>query len=221
MRALAWDGSAVSSGLVTTLMVYAGPATADAAVTRTGGTPLVPDGFGWPACRSCEGAMTFLAQVMPVGLAPGGRQGVLSVFMCQNDPGLCDEWDPVSGGNQALLFPVAGLRPAVVPDGPGTTLGEVSAVEYVTVEEDYSRARHAWAGREGRPVSDVLGQLGGRPWWLQHDETPSCSGCAAEMSFAVQLAEGHDYRTSMNFGGGYGYGFTCGLCNAAAFLWQR
>lgn len=203
---------------MTTLMVYAGQAAADSAATRTGGIPLVPEGFRWPACRSCEGPMMFLAQVMTADLAPGSEPGVLSIFMCQNDPGLCDEWDPVSGGNQALLFPLSGLRPAVVPDGPDTMLGEVSAVEYVTVEEDYAHARQAWAGREGRSVSDQLGQLGGRPWWLQRDETPSCPQCATAMTFAVQLTEGR--RASANFGGGHGYGFTCHPCNTAAFLWQ-
>jgi hypothetical protein len=41
------------------------------------------------------------------------------------------------------------------------------------------------------------------------------------MTFAVQLEEGHDYRTAANFGGGSGYGFTCPPCGRAAFLWQR
>lgn len=207
--------------VVTALMVYAGPAAGDAAVTRTGGIPLVPDGFGWPVCRSCEGPMMFLAQVMPGGPVPGGERGVMLVFMCQNDPGLCDEWDPAAGGNQALLFPLAGLRPAAVPDGP-VMLGEVSAVQYVTADADYDQARGAWAERSGRPVSDVLGQLGGQPSWLQHDETPACQECTKPMSFAVQLEEGHDYRTAANFGGGgCGYGFTCSRCGTAAFLWQR
>jgi hypothetical protein len=42
------------------------------------------------------------------------------------------------------------------------------------------------------------------------------------MNFAVQLEEGHDYRTAANFGGGgCGYGFTCRPCGTASFLWQR
>jgi hypothetical protein len=47
--------------------------------------------------------MQFLAQVMLGDLGQEGRQGVLSVFICQNDPGLCEEWDPAAGGNQALV----------------------------------------------------------------------------------------------------------------------
>lgn len=156
-------------------------------------------------------------------LEPDDWRGVLSVFMCQNEPGMCDEWDPVAGGNQALLFPfAAGLGPAVVPAGPVTALGEVSAVRYVTASADYGQARAAWAELEGRPECDVLGQLGGQPWWVQGDETPACPECAKPMSFVVQLEEGRDYRTGANFGGGgCGYGFACRPCGTAAFLWQR
>lgn len=202
-------------------MVYAGPVAADARVTRTGGIPLVPAGFSWPACRACQGPMQFLAQVVPGGPGLDGWQGVLSVFMCQNDPGLCDEWDPAAGGNQALLLPLADLRPAIVPPGPATTLDEACAVRFVTEGGDYEGARDSWAAREGRPDRDVLGQLGGQSSWLQGDETPACPGCAAPMSLAVQPEEGRDPRSAANFGGGgCGYGFTCHPCGTAAFLWQ-
>ena len=101
---------------MTTLMVHAGSAAAGAAVTRTGGVPLVPAGFSWPACRACEGPMQFLAQVMLGGLELDDRRGVLLIFMCQNDPGMCEEWDPVAGGNRALLLPLAACgRPSSRP----------------------------------------------------------------------------------------------------------
>src|SRR5579863_8886367 len=111
---------------MTTLVVYAGAAADDAEVTRTGGIPLVPAVFSWPACRTCEGPMQFLAQVMLGDLGKGEWRSVLPIFMCQIDPGMCDEWDAVAGGNQALVFPVDGLVPAAVPIGPATVLGEVS-----------------------------------------------------------------------------------------------
>jgi hypothetical protein len=165
--------------------------------------------------------MQFLTQVMLGDLGTGDRHGVLSVFMCQNDPGLCEEWDPIAGGNQALLFALPGLRAAVVPPGPATALGEVSAVRCVMAAGDYEEARLGWAEREGRPGRDVLGQLGDQPSWVQHDETPACPGCGTPMSFAFQLEEGRDRHTAANFGGGgCGYGFTCHPCGTAAFLWQ-
>lgn len=212
---------AVGWAVMTVLMVYAGAAADDAEVTRTGGIPLVPALFSWPVCGACGGPMQFLAQVMLADLAVDEWRGVLSIFMCQNSPGMCEEWDAVAGGNQALAFAAGGLVPASVPVGPATMLGEVSAVQCVRVSEDYDWARQAWPGREGRPSRDVLGQLGGEPSWVQADETPACPQCAKPMSFVVQLEEGH-YRTAANFGGGgCGYGFACQACGTAAFCWQR
>jgi hypothetical protein len=166
--------------------------------------------------------MRFLAQVMLGDLGSSASQGVLLIFMCGNDPGVCEEWDAATGGNQVLVFAAGGrLVPAAVPADPETVLGEVSAVRYVTVSADYDDARTAWAEREGRPAGDVLGQLGGQPAWIQNDETPACRQCGKPMAFVVQLEEDHDYRTAANFGGaGCGYGFVCQPCGTAAFLWQ-
>ncbi|MCP3785351.1 YwqG family protein [Micromonospora sp. A3M-1-15] len=204
------------------LMTYAGPAADDAFGTRTGGVPHVPPGFEWPRCRECAGPMQFLAQVNLADVEPGSV-GLLSVFMCQNDPGLCDEWDPSAGGNRAFIF-LADAAHTRTPPGDGITLlDEACAVEFEDIAaEDYLDAPERWHQRSGRPVREVLGQLGGQPAWLQNDETPTCSSCAEPMAFVVQLEEGHDHRTSINFGGGgCGYAFYCRACATAAFLWQR
>jgi hypothetical protein len=206
---------------VTTLIVYAGSVADDAEVTRTGGIPLVLAGFSWPACRTCEGPMQFLAQVVPGSPETDALPGVWSLFMCANDPGLCDEWDATGGGNQAIVFAGGPLVAAAVPGGAATTLGVTSAVRYVTVNAGYDDARRAWTEQTGRPQRDVLGQLGGEPSWLQADETPGCPECGKPMSFVVQVEEGHDHRTAANFGGGCGYGFVCSPCRTAAFLWQQ
>lgn len=207
---------------MTTLMVYAGSVADDARVTRTGGTPLVPDAFSWPSCRTCGGPMRFIALVMLDDLGMGASRGMMLIFMCGNAPGMCEEWDATSGGNQALIFAADGrLVPAAVPADPAAMLDEVSAVQYVTVDADYDDARAAWAEHECRPGGDVLGQLGGQPAWIQADETPACAECGRPMGLVVQLEEGHDYRTAANFGGcGCGYGFACQPCGTAAFLWQ-
>ncbi|MGW1074473.1 DUF1963 domain-containing protein [Streptomyces sp. NPDC002537] len=215
---------------MTTLMIDAGPVAADAPVTRTGGVPLAPAGAAWPGCASCDGPMQFLAQLALDDL-PGGTgrgRGVLSLFMCRNDPGMCDEWDPAEGGNRALLFPADGLVPIPLPelgeDGDEETLrlGAVRAVAYETVAtEDYDEGGEEWAGRTGRPSHDILGQLGGTPSWLQHDETPACPSCSRPMPLAVQLEEGPDHLTAMNFGGGgSAYAFACEPCVRAVFMWQ-
>lgn len=66
------------------LLIHDGACAPDAPRMRMGGIPLAPEGFEWPTCRTCEGAMQFLAH-LPFDT------GTISVFFCQNDPGLCDE----------------------------------------------------------------------------------------------------------------------------------
>lgn len=210
-----------------TLMTYAGPAEDRSAATRTGGVPLVPAGFGWPGCAVCGGPMQFQAQVYlddlgsPEGTAGGGGRGVLSIFMCQLDPGMCEDWNPEGGANRALLLPRDGLVPAEVPPVGAALRAEASRVAYVRVDSaGYEQARQSWGSADGRTRRDVLGQLGGVPAWLQGDETPSCPSCERPMGFVAQLEEGHDYDTATNFGGGSAYAFACEPCGRGSFRWQ-
>ncbi|GAB3499211.1 hypothetical protein GCM10027440_53790 [Nocardiopsis coralliicola] len=115
--------------VATTPMTYAGPAGAGAATTRTGGVPLVPDGFGWPRCTECSVPLQFLAPVLFGG--PGPAERALSVVQCQNGPGLYAERDPAAGGNRALVFPTAGLTASPVPAGGTALLPEPSAIDRV------------------------------------------------------------------------------------------
>ncbi|MFG2212621.1 DUF1963 domain-containing protein [Streptomyces sp. NPDC048638] len=212
---------------MTTLLIDAGPVAPTAQVTRTGGVPLAPAGTPWPCCTSCNGPMQFLAQVVLDDLGKGMEdRGVLVLFACQNDLGMCADWEPDSGGNQALLFPTDGLEPLPLPEGGADEalllLGSVRAVGLVHVDEpDYDQAGGEWAAGNDRPASSVLGQLGGSPAWIQGDETPSCASCTTPMPLIVQLEEGPDHSTAMNFGGcGGAYAFACEPCGRAKFLWQ-
>ena len=166
--------------------------------------------------------MQFLAQIRLDDVDPVSA-GVLSIFMCQNDPGLCEDWDATAGGNRALLFGPDATDTGPVPDDGVILLKETSAVDLVQVQtDDYLEAREQWARESSRSVFEVLGQVGGQPAWLQNDETPVCSVCDQPMSFVAQLEEGHDHQTAANFGGGgCGYGYRCDTCRNAAFLWQR
>jgi hypothetical protein len=181
------------------LLIHDGETTADAPVPRTGGVPLVPEGFRWPSCRECDGAMQFLAHLPLAGAA-------VSVFFCQTDPGMCDDWSPTGGANRAYLFS-GPLTPAAVPAEGETLLGAVTALRPHPEDTPTKQA--------------VLGRLGGEPDWIQDDETPDCPGCATRMTFTAELEEGRDFATSANFGGGgRSYLFTCPPCAEAAFLWQ-
>ncbi|MFJ5546306.1 hypothetical protein [Streptomyces sp. NPDC093225] len=219
---------------MTTLITYAGQGTPGAAVTRIGGVPLAEPGTVWPTCAPCGGPLKFLAQFRldESGSAlagVGGRQAhahMLALFACQNRLGECEDWNASSGGNLALLLPARGLRRIARPRGRSVDieklfLGATHAAEpHVAAEADYDSACAAWAAQTGRPRNHVLGQLGGTPAWLQYDQTPLCPSCAAPMRLAVQLQEGPDPITAMNFGTGRAYAFTCIPCGEAAFLWQ-
>lgn len=113
-----------------------------------------------------------------------GSDGILLLFKCENEPGLCDEWDSEMGANAALIS--TSYHPLEVPD-----TGEVltSSQSYVILE-DYDDSKHDEADDDnywsalisGR--GSVLGRLGAKPMWLQNDETPKCP-CGELMSFAL------------------------------------
>ena len=156
-------------------MIYEGLADAGAARTRTGGVPLAPPGFEWPQCAECDGPMQFQAQIRLDDIDPA-EHGLFSIFMCENEPGLCLEWEPDSGGNRAFVFR-SDLVPAAVPSDGVVLLPEVSAIAYAaTPEVHYERARQRWHSETGGPLRHVLGQVGGAPQWLQDDEALAC-GC--------------------------------------------
>jgi uncharacterized protein YwqG len=197
--------------------------------TRVGGVPLAPPGFEWPRCAECKGAMQFLAQVFlrDTGVeAFSAREQLLLLFQCQNNPGACEEWDPEAGGNAALLVPAAGAAPVVPPpvteeekkaelEGPRTLL----KAQGVALQEFDDAGEDAYAAALNERGGAAIGRLGGRPSWIQGDETPECD-CGAAMTFVAQI-EDHA-GGGINFGdAGAGYAFVCEQCEERArFLWQ-
>ncbi len=158
--------------------------------------------------------MQFLAQV---NLA----DSLLLLFQCQNDPGSCQEWSPSSGGNCALVVGLEGLTLTEPPEADEDVEGdflldEIDGVELYPYNDSgpdpgYDEARED-------VIDTVLGQVGGRPAWVQSDETPTCA-CGEVMKCQLQLeCTGGGY---MNFGdSGCGYAFVCPGCQQASFLWQ-
>ena len=204
------------------LVRSSGPAELDAA--RAGGLPAVPADFEWPRCRTCNGPMQFLAQMPLASSGPtslGTRDQLLLVFQCQNQPGLCDEWEPEAGGNAALLVPRADLILGAQPSGVASLPREDplelrpydDSRQDVSPDDNYCEALDADSER-------VVGKAGGAPLWLQADETPLCGGCGRKMEF-VFLVESHA-AGGINFGdSGVGYAFVCASCTGTArFLFQ-
>lgn len=169
--------------------------------------------------------MQFQAQLRLDDLATDLPAGLLLVFMCQNDPGGCDEWDPNNGGNRALVVPVAELVLREPPATWETLLGAVSGVTFSPFPEGvttYDDARAEYAKAHGGTQRKVLGGVDCDPSWVQNDEVPECDDCGEPMRFVAQLEEGADHRTAMNFGGGSAYVFICVSCpGRAKFLWQQ
>jgi len=186
--------------------------------TMFGGQPSAPlNAFEWPKCRSCGGNMQFLGQLQ----ASAGQ--LLLLFMCQNDPGSCEEWDPDQGGNRVISVSPTNLQLVSPPAGGDTLRATRYGAAMVQVsEQDYDEARTQWAAASGRAATEVLGQLGGAPSWIQNDETPACNSCGEPMQFVAQLEQGPDWQTEMNFGGGgYAYVFRCACTqDSAKLLWQ-
>ncbi|WP_371591704.1 hypothetical protein [Streptomyces virginiae] len=211
----------------TALMIYDGSAPADSDVPRTGGVPLAPAGFAWPLC-GCGGPLQFFAH-LPV------EDGVLSVFLCQNDPGACEFWDASSSANRVYLFPREELRPVAVPEAGLTLLPAVAAIRthVVTIDPEdacdeegiepdaYDLARSGWKWEPEERFGkqrEVLGSLGGSPSYLEDDRLPVCPSCTGTMEFAAHLEEGITRETAMNLGGQLGYVFVCRPCREGAFL---
>ena len=174
--------------------------------SRIGGVPDAPVGFQWPLCKACGGAMQFLAQLALADCEVpnlAGRGQALLLFQCQNDPGLCDEWDPESGGNAARLVTLAEATPVDPPDTGVTALSGIDVVKIVSQP----------------PAQGILGRVGGEAEWIQGDETPNCA-CGARMQFVAQLST--EGGGGINFGdAGEGYAFVCQSCpEEARFLWQ-
>jgi hypothetical protein len=145
------------------------------------------------------------------------------LFMCQNDPGCCDEWEPDGVGNSVVIVTGALAESAIVPAG-GVTLRETAYGASVVSShlDNYEAARKVWVESTGSSSREVLGQLRGSPVWIQSDETPSCDACGNAMRFLAQLEEGLDWRNAMNFGGGgCAYVFECTCATPVGkFLWQ-
>lgn len=181
--------------------------------TSFGGLPVKEIGvhIDWPTCTTCAAELQYLGKIKT-------DIGYELIFMCNNDPGMCDEWDAEGGGNKVIVLKEENLECFTPADAElslreteyGIVVEDTDAIDYDTAREDWTGARR-----------DVLGQLYGEPSWLQNDETPDCNCCSKPMRFVAQLEEGPDHKTAMNFGGGgTAYLFDCKEGMTAKFLWQ-
>ncbi|MDR6171398.1 hypothetical protein [Curtobacterium sp. SORGH_AS_0776] len=197
------------------LGAYRPDAPAPFTASRIGGAPAVPEGWEWPLCAHHDEPMQFTAQIEH-------RETLVSVFVCQFDPGTCASWEPDSGANAAFVFSLRGLHLAAGPVSPHgdpddpepaspPLLADAMLLRHVPVpmvhdDEDPDRVLAA-AAAEGVLVA---GQYGGLPEWIQDDETP------AGTEFVASIEPG---LLGFDFGdAGRAYVFSDGA--RASVLWQ-
>lgn len=70
-----------------------------------GGLPVGIDDADWPRCADCGNAMSHICQLAhhPERLDLGASDRVLTMWMCEHDPGMCQTWDADSGANRAVV----------------------------------------------------------------------------------------------------------------------
>ncbi|HWV14982.1 MAG TPA: hypothetical protein VN030_06080 [Cellvibrio sp.] len=184
--------------------------------TSFGGYPVKnsAEAFTWPACAYCHLPMQFLGKI-------AHEAHLYQIFMCQNDPGVCEEWDPNDGGNKIIVTQPEQLEYVSAP-ADGECLREIEhSASLVAVESNsYEDARNLWAEQNKQELRMVLGQMGSAPMWVQGDATPLCDSCQQPMRFLAQLEEGPERKTAMNFGSGCAYVFNCDCNHSGKFLWQ-
>jgi hypothetical protein len=181
--------------------------------TSFGGLPVkeTNSNIEWPKCKSCNAEMQYQGKIKT-------DIGLEMIFMCTNDPGMCDDWDAENGGNKVIIVNGENLE-FFKPSNDNLSLREkeYGATIVEITAEDYDNARENWTGNK----RDVLGKLYGEPSWIQGDEIPICESCNKPMRFVAQLEEGPENKTAMNFGGGgVAYLFDCPDDKVAKFLWQ-
>ncbi|MYV99109.1 hypothetical protein [Streptomyces sp. SID3343] len=65
-------------------------------------------------------------QGCPIARADVPAGHVTAIFMCRNDPGMCDEWSPTAGGRPTLLFPSGALQPMPAPEPDANDADDVA-----------------------------------------------------------------------------------------------
>ncbi|BBD60138.1 hypothetical protein NIES2109_29330 [Nostoc sp. HK-01] len=185
-------------------------------LTKISGKPFAPLNTEWVSCRVCGAWMQFLGQIdLEATIIKGicDRKQLLLLFMCSNNPGMCDEWDADLGGNAAILVSKTNLTSLEPPCDQEEFLSE----EILLTLDECDDSADTYCDILNQFQYQICGKIGGEPLWIQDDETPICS-CGARMKFVVQL----EPSTAFDFGdSGSGYGFVCSVCQQGAkFLWQ-
>lgn len=175
--------------------------------SRLAGDLKLPDNFNIPICESCDGHMTAVVLLAD----PNISRTPLLVFQCQNEPGLCEEWEADSGGNKVVAIENVELEPQ--PGAKALVFQPCDISDEKLQSSDETDSYFDLATQSNYEY--LVGKALGEPIWYQAEETPDC--CQQKMTFVAQIDECED----LNFGGsGVGYIFECTKCQGCKFLTQ-
>lgn len=193
-----------------------------------GGTPTVSSSADWPACRQCDKPMRFFLQLDSKTLPDGSEfnlgPGLLQLYYCSSDDGMCETWEAFSG-THSIRFVASG-----VPIAPPIDLDHLprvdisgwdSVVDYPHPEEheelgviyhyDFDadfvvvdcreldlavRTEQTDGAAEAVALSRTGDKLGGWPYWVQGPEYPNCPQCGQRMRLLMQIdsSDNIDYQ---------------------------
>lgn len=170
-----------------------------------------------PVCCDCGEEMIHIVTMDTKGQLQ--QHGSLSAYMCGNEDGSCQTFEPLFGTNQVILNKVKSKElqarwiqsPSENQDNDEYTEVMPDKISYEEVFE---------IDLESEDADDLLihNKCGGHVTWYQGDQTPTCPTCQKEMKFVAQFSE---FDEALNFGGdGVAYIFVCPDEHEGAILWQ-
>lgn len=164
--------------------------------------------------------MQFMAQVHLPDADAALPDRLALLFMCMSPSGVCATWEPF-GANLVLIVPLDGQLHSPPADATHA-LRELEGVELrpfaVAPDAEFDGEAYEEARGAIDPRRFVLGHVGD-PSGSVNEVIPNCPRCQQPMRFVVQLEEGSNHETAMNFGGGTAFAFVCAGCpNSGALL---
>ena len=153
---------------------------------KLGGLPWGLSPKLWPVCRDCGKSQSLIAQFLhhPERLDLGRPGRVLSVFICNHDPGMCETWDGGSGANACFITEPEDMifGATAAPQDSPILESEARIVEWLDREdgiaEDDAHKFFRAAEFYELPETELdkpswSTRLGGVPRWIQDpDEAP-------------------------------------------------
>jgi hypothetical protein len=217
-------------------------------IEKYGGLPWGIPEKEWPNCVECGATMSHVAALKHdserLNLGKDGR--IVLIFMCEENPGMCETWDANSGANAVVFLEESQLRPKITlpPTSDTVVLPEARVLAWEqkedgVKEEDYPRYfnnRDYFAlgeAEDGEDEDDEGGdtmspnsgfKLGSIPCWVQGAE----EGPKEPFRFVAQLSpiveiSGADQLEVATYGD-YGLAYLFVLPDAekpeGAFFWQ-